>query len=64
MSDIQQFYIIGMSDDNRLSFPAEVDEIITKGKVFSGGKRHHELVASLLPEKAVWIQVWDFSITC
>lgn len=57
MSDIQQFYIIGMSDDNRLSFPAEVDEIITKGKVFSGGKRHHELVASLLPEKAVWIDI-------
>jgi precorrin-6Y C5,15-methyltransferase (decarboxylating) len=57
MSDIQQFYIIGMSDDNRLSFPAEVDEIIAKGKVFSGGKRHHELVTSLLPEKAVWIDI-------
>jgi precorrin-6Y C5,15-methyltransferase (decarboxylating) len=25
--------------------------------VFSGGKRHHEIVASLLPEDAVWIDI-------
>ena len=28
-----------------------------QGKVFSGGKRHHEIVASLLPADAQWIDI-------
>ena len=32
-------------------------EIIRKGKVFSGGKRHHEIVVPLLPQDAKWIDI-------
>lgn len=31
--------------------------MISAGKVFSGGKRHHRIVASLLPPDAEWIDV-------
>ena len=32
-------------------------EIIKNGKVFSGGKRHHEIVSPLLPADAQWIDI-------
>lgn len=32
-------------------------EIIQNGRVFSGGKRHHGIVASLLPKNAEWIDI-------
>lgn len=54
---MQKFYMIGMSDDRRQYFPPDVTEIITRGTVFSGGKRHHEIVASLLPAEACWIDI-------
>ncbi|MBO4906088.1 MAG: precorrin-6y C5,15-methyltransferase (decarboxylating) subunit CbiE [Bacteroidaceae bacterium] len=51
--------IIGLTDDARTPVLAqtEVRELIGSNNVFSGGKRHHELVASLLPEDAVWIDI-------
>lgn len=54
---MQKFYIIGMSDDHRQHFAPEVMGIISDGKVFSGGKRHHEIVRSLLPLEAEWIDI-------
>ena len=32
-------------------------EVISRGEVFSGGKRHHEIVAPLLPQDAQWIDI-------
>ena len=52
-----RFIVIGITDNPKPWFPPEVLEIIKNGKVFSGGKRHHEIVASLLPEGAVWIDI-------
>ena len=52
-----KFYVIGITDNPRPSLPAEVLEVIRSGKVFSGGKRHHEIVKSLLPEDAAWIDI-------
>ena len=49
--------IIGMSDSRKGWFPPEVMEVINRGRVFSGGKRHHEIVRSLLPEGAKWIDI-------
>ena len=49
--------IIGISDSRKLWFPPEVTDAIKCGSVFSGGKRHHEIVATLLPENAVWIDI-------
>ena len=52
-----QFIVIGITDNPEPWFPPEVLEIIRNGKVFSGGKRHHEIVAPLLPADAQWIDI-------
>ena len=52
-----KFIVIGITDNPQPFFPPEVMEIINNGKIFSGGKRHHEVVASLLPADAEWIDI-------
>ena len=52
-----KFIVIGITDNPEPFFPPEVMEIIQSGKVFSGGKRHHEIVAELLPADAQWIDI-------
>ena len=49
--------VIGITDNPQPWFPPEVMEAIKNGKVFSGGKRHHEIVAPLLPTNAEWIDI-------
>jgi precorrin-6Y C5,15-methyltransferase (decarboxylating) len=49
--------IIGISDSRQQWFSPEITEVIRRGKVFSGGKRHHEIVARLLPNDALWIDI-------
>lgn len=49
--------VIGLSDSHCQWLPPRVTDIIRNGKVFSGGKRHREIVASLLPHGAVWIDI-------
>lgn len=49
--------IIGLSDSHRQYLQPEAVEHIRSGKVFSGGKRHHELVRHLLPDDTVWIDI-------
>ena len=45
-------------DDNRSPFfPPEALAQIRKGKVFSGGIRHKEIVGPLLPAGAEWISI-------
>jgi precorrin-6Y C5,15-methyltransferase (decarboxylating) len=52
-----RFIVIGITDNPRPWFPPEVTEIIQQGKVFSGGKRHHEIVTPFLPADAQWIDI-------
>ena len=52
-----KFIVIGITDHPKPWFPPEVLEIIKNGKVFSGGKRHHEIVAPLLPADIEWIDI-------
>ncbi len=52
-----RFIVIGITDNPNPWFPPEVMEIIKQGKVFSGGKRHHEIVMSFLPTNAQWIDI-------
>ena len=52
-----KFVVIGITDNPQPWFPPEVLEIIKNGKVFSGGKRHHEIVTPLLPTDAEWIDI-------
>ena len=52
-----KFTIIGINDNKDYPLPQEVRDIIYRGQVFSGGKRHHELMAHLLPEHYQWIDI-------
>ena len=52
-----KFIVIGITDNPNPWFPPEVLEVIRNSKVFSGGKRHHEIVAPFLPEDAQWIDI-------
>ena len=51
------FIVIGITDHPPPWFPPEVMEIISQGRIFSGGKRHHEIMSSLLPSDHVWIDI-------
>lgn len=51
------FTVIGLSDSREQFFPPDIRAIIAQGKVFSGGKRHREIMANLLPAGSRWIEV-------
>ncbi len=51
------FLIIGISDNPEQELTAAAQEVIARGKVFSGGKRHYELMKSRLPQGAQWIEI-------
>lgn len=53
----RKFIIIGTDDNRTPFFPPEVLEHIRRGKVFSGGVRHKEIVGNLLPDDAEWISI-------
>ncbi len=53
----QRFIFIGMSDEAEPRFSDEILRIIAAGTVFSGGVRHHELIRTLLPASARWINI-------
>lgn len=46
----QIFHIIGISDCNDLYLPPATQKVIAEGTVFSGGRRHHELMKPYLPK--------------
>lgn len=52
-----KFIVVGITDHPKPFFPSDVLDTIRQGKVFSGGKRHHEIVGSLLPADAEWIDI-------
>ena len=57
MGSQAKYAVIGITDSRHQWFPPEVMEVIKAGKVFSGGKRHHEIMRDFLPENAVWIDI-------
>ena len=46
-----------MNDEIAPQFTSEIQDLIAQHRIFSGGRRHRELVASLLPKGAVWIDI-------
>lgn len=52
-----QFIIIGMDDCRTPYFTPEAEACIASARVFSGGKRHQEIVAGRLPQGSVWLPV-------
>ena len=51
------FTVLGMNDEIAPQFTPEIQDLIAQHRIFSGGRRHRELVASLLPKEAVWIDI-------
>ena len=49
--------LIGISDSATPWFPPEVKAVIARGHTFSGGRRHHEIMASQLPAGYEWIDI-------
>lgn len=54
---MNRFYVIGLDDNTQPHFSPEVLQVIASHRVFSGGVRHHEIVQTLLPEDARWIDI-------
>ena len=51
------FYLVGISNHPVPQFSDEVLLLLQESSVFSGGKRHYELVKTFLPENHVWIEI-------
>ncbi len=51
------FHLIGMSDCEPLHLDGQLQDLLSRGRVFSGGLRHRELVAHLLPQDHCWIPI-------
>ncbi|MBD0402595.1 precorrin-6y C5,15-methyltransferase (decarboxylating) subunit CbiE [Flammeovirga sp. EKP202] len=51
------FYIIGIGNHSEVQLNAEVKQLIQHHTVFSGGKRHYQLVKKHLPENHEWIEI-------
>lgn len=49
--------IIGISDSHEQWFAPDVLKAIEKGRVFSGGKRHREIMGRYLPDDSFWIDI-------
>ena len=54
---MQSCSIIGITDSRNQWFAPEVMIVISEGKVFSGGKRHHEIMQKHLPADCIWIDI-------
>ena len=53
----KKFIVIGIADSRCPWFPPETMELIRRGKGFSGGRRHREVVGDILPRDCEWINV-------
>lgn len=49
--------VIGISNAPQLSFTPEITTLIKQSVVFSGGKRHYDLVKDILPKNHQWIYI-------
>ena len=54
---MSRFYIIGIDDRHHRTFDGEIRAVMASHRVFSGGKRHYELVKEQLPETHLWIDI-------
>lgn len=52
-----KIYVVGIDDNREQYFSPEVEQLIATHHVFSGGKRHQEILAPYLPDRARWIPV-------
>lgn len=51
------FTIIGIDDNRQQEFPSRIREILASHVIYSGGKRHHDIVREWLPANHRWIDI-------
>lgn len=51
------FTLIGLSDDSKAELSDEIIQVISLNNCFSGGIRHHKIVAPYLKEEIEWIDI-------
>ena len=54
---MKRFVVIGLSDASEPWIDPKALEVIAHSQVFSGGKRHHEIMRPYLPENYEWIDI-------
>lgn len=52
-----KFYVIGIDDNREQHFSPEVLNLIASHNIFSGGIRHHQITAKMLPKGYTWIDI-------
>ncbi|RYY21414.1 MAG: precorrin-6y C5,15-methyltransferase (decarboxylating) subunit CbiE [Cytophagaceae bacterium] len=52
-----RYTVVGLPNQAPTALPAEVQPLVAAHAVFSGGRRHYELVKSLLPSPHTWITI-------
>ncbi|SNR51590.1 precorrin-6Y C5,15-methyltransferase (decarboxylating) [Lutibacter agarilyticus] len=52
-----EFYLVGIGNHSKPIINDAILFLIQSTKVFSGGKRHYELVKSMLPKQHTWIEI-------
>ena len=52
-----EFYLVGIGNHSKPVINDEVLLLIKTTKIFSGGKRHYDLVKSILPKRHTWIEI-------
>lgn len=53
----KEFVVIGIPDSEGIELTAEQLRMVRSASLFSGGKRHHQLVKHFLPEHYTWIDI-------
>lgn len=51
------FYLVGIGNHSSPRFDGVILDVIQQAAVFSGGKRHYELVKPFLPKNHSWIEI-------
>lgn len=54
---MNHFILIGISDQINPELPGRVKTLLATHTIFSGGKRHYQIVKSILPPNHLWIDV-------
>jgi precorrin-6Y C5,15-methyltransferase (decarboxylating) len=53
----KEFIVIGIPDDKRFAHGEQIGQLLQENRLFSGGKRHHELMKPYLPHGYIWIDI-------
>ena len=54
---MRHYTVVGLPNTTPVELPAEVRRLVAAHTVFSGGRRHYELVKSLLPTPHTWLAI-------